>query len=146
MPSPGQDAKILAPRQYADAWARMMVNIWQEKMEAYGVYDTGKLMKSFNDDFLKWGDDKDKGSIIHKFLQYGIYVERGTGKEKNYGNGGDIGEYRENGKERTFRVPKPWLSKKYLYSIFRLGNYFAAHYGNEFCRMIKNTLEEKSNG
>lgn len=134
----GYNVSSTDARQYAEGWMNMMVTIWQEKMQEYEVYDTGALFKSFQTDLSKWADDSDKGSIVHRFLQYGIYVERGHGRELSIGNGGDLGQSPK-------RIPKPWMNKKYLYSIFRLGEYFAANYGNQFCRMIMNTLETKTN-
>lgn len=134
MPQPGNDALNISPQQYAEGWMNMMVNIWREKMQEYEVYDTGTLLRSFETDLSKWTGDK--GSIIHKFLQYGVYVERGHGREISAGNSGDLGQSPK-------RMPKPWLTKKYLYSIHRLSEHFAAQYGNQFCRMIKDTLEEK---
>lgn len=144
MPRPGYDAKVMKPREYADGWSRMMVTIWKEKIEEYMIYDSGDLLHSLNASMDRWTDDKDKGAIVHTFLQYGIYVERGTGREKNYGNSGDIGEFQQSGEERLFRIPKPWMRNKYLYSMFRLGDYFAANYGNQFCAIIKDTLERKA--
>lgn len=121
-------------RQYAEGWMNMMVTIWQEKIQEYEVYDTGALIQSFQTDLSKWADDSDKGSIVHKFLKYGIYAERGHGRiSKN----GDL-------EQSPKRIPKPWLSKKYLYSIFRLGEHFASNYGNQFCRIIKDALEAKT--
>ena len=100
-------------RQYAEGWMNMMVTIWQEKMQEYEVYDTGTLMKSFQMELSKWADDSDKGSIVHKFLQYGIYVERGHGREISIGNGGDIGQspkgYRNPGsRKNTCTVFSVW--------------------------------------
>lgn len=137
MPKAGYDAQVLAPEEYANAWASMMVDIWREKMQEYEVWDSGDLWKSFNDDWVKWNEDTDKGRIIHTFLQYGIYVERGHGREISVGNTGDIGQSPK-------RMPKPWLSKKYLYSVFRLGEHFAANYGNQFCKIIKDTLKNQA--
>ncbi len=130
----GYKASNTDARQYAEGWMNMMVTIWQEKMQEYEVYDTGTLMMSFQMELSKWADDSDKGSIVHKFLQYGVYVERGHGREISVGNNGDIGQSPK-------RMPKPWLTKKYLYSIFRLGDHFAVNYGQQFCRIIKDTLE-----
>ena len=137
MTTPGYNASATNARQYAEGWMNMMVTIWQEKIREYEVYDTGALMQSFQTDLSKWADESDKGSIVHKFLQYGIYAERGHGREISVGNSGDQGQSPK-------RIPKPWLSKKYLYSIFRLGEHFAANYGHQFCKIIKDTLEAKA--
>ena len=125
----------MSARQYAEGWMSMMVTIWREKMDEFGVYDTGTLQRSFQMDLSKWADESDKGSIIHRFLQYGVYVERGTGREISKDNGGNIG------RERT-RFPKPWLTRKYKYSVFRLGEYFAERYVNQFCAMMRDTFQD----
>ena len=124
----------VSAREYADGWMKMMVQIWQEKIREYEVYDTGALMRSFQAELTKWADDKDKGSIVHKFLQYGIYAERGTGREIFKGNKGDI-------EREKVRIPKPWLSNKYKYSVYRLREYFATKYGNQFCAILRDTLQ-----
>lgn len=120
--------------KYADGWRKMMVTIWLEKIREYDVIDTGALMLSFKAGFRNWMPHELKGSIVHEFLYYGIYVERGTGRGMTHGNGGDVGF-------APTRIPRPWMSKRYMYSVFRFQEHFSNKFANDFCRILKETLE-----
>lgn len=130
----GYTAKLMTPHEYASGWMKVMVDIWKKRMQEYEVYDSGALQNSFEMVMKNWGENDTGGSIQHSFLQYGIYVERGTGKGISLGNSGDLGF-------TPVRQPKPWLSTKYRHSIYRLNEYFSEHYGEQFARAIKDTFE-----
>ena len=96
--------------KYADAWAKTMVNIWKDKMNQLKVNDTGALFLSV----MGVSHVKDMtGTIDFKFLEYGLYVDAGTGNGFRRGNGGDLGFH-------PTREPKPWFSKKFYGSYMNL--------------------------
>ena len=64
-------------RQYSAAWYDKMVQIWQDRLLSMGVRDTGALLSSVHgagNSLTEAG-----GTISFQFLQYGIYVDLGTG-------------------------------------------------------------------
>lgn len=72
--------------QYERGWSRMMVDIWREKISQLNITDTGALQGSFHE-LVSSGRVT---TIEHKFLQYGMFVAAGVGKDFAHGNGGDL--------------------------------------------------------
>jgi len=107
---------------YLDAWARMMITIWQEKMIMMNVNDTWELYNSLKSNInIHSGGE---GAMINfSFNEYGIYVNAGTGKEVFRGNPGDI--MRESKK----REVKPWFDKGFYRSVRALREAVARIYG-----------------
>lgn len=68
-----------------------------------------------------------------KFLDYGVYQDRGTGRETPRGNPGDIGRAK-------VRERRPWLSKKFYSSYCRIRDFFADNLGREFCAAVPRIL------
>lgn len=119
--------------QYLRSWSQVMVNIWVEKMAAYKIFDTGSLVES-----VKAFPIKEIGSfkevIEHTFNMYGVYVEKGTGKEISKGNDGDLGFHPE-------RKPRPWLNKKFYYYCMKLAEKMAEIEGKEFIHIMQQVIE-----
>ena len=65
-------------QRFIEGWAKMMVTIWQEKLQLLNVNDTGALQASLQAKVLLEGAKKE---IEHSFLQYGKYQDDGTGRE-----------------------------------------------------------------
>ena len=53
-------------QKYHDAWAKMMVNIWKEKIERLHVIDTYKLHQEITDNVTSSGNELN--TIQHKFM------------------------------------------------------------------------------
>ena len=51
-------------QKYHDAWAKMMVNIWKEKIERLHVIDTYKLHQEITDNVTSSGNELNL-SLIH---------------------------------------------------------------------------------
>lgn len=103
-------------------WAEMMVTIWQDRLTALRVIDTGRLWQSFTHSVRGETDDR---SIVHTFLEYGLYQDMGVGSGYKMSNqGGGVGlrfldaDYRrEHGMTGRTRRPRRWFSKKYYASV-----------------------------
>lgn len=122
---------------YLNAWARTMTNIWMEKLAAYNVRDTGALQISVADNLARALTKNAGGDIEvieHFFNYYGIYVERGTGREIKKGNGGDLGFHPD-------RKKKPWFNKKFYYYCMKLAEKMAEISGKEATHIIQNVIE-----
>lgn len=147
--------------EYERGWAEMMVDIWHEQMSQLKAIDTGRLYAS-----VRWKiKEGEIESIEHQFVQYGIYLETGTGREFGYGRDEASGwldvkdsDYRTAhnldqprkkgpawGGGYTSGQPrqkKPWFDRKYLYSIYRLREVLQKSYGEQFQGLTLKALHE----
>ena len=71
--------------EYEQGWCDLMVDIWHEQMSQLRAIDTGRLYASVRGKITE-GEIE---SIQHQFVQYGLYVEQGTGREFGYGRDSD---------------------------------------------------------
>lgn len=139
--------------KYRDAWAKMMVTIWREKIERLRVIDTYKLHQEITENVTSSGSEL--STIQHKFMEYGIYQDCGTGNGyringkvykdgtigKNKGNLEFLDErYRESRYEP--RKPREWFSRAYFASVMVLKEQMAYMYGEEFCGLLVDKIEE----
>lgn len=118
--------------KWIQGWAKLMVDIWIEKVTRLYIIDTGSLMKSISQDSIS--GSASVISIAHSFLDYGIYVDKGVGKEFRKGNGGDLGFY-------PTREAQKWFSIKYYASFMNLKEYLEKAYADNFVMMMKEALE-----
>ena len=127
--------------KYQDAWAKMMVSIWREKIERLHVIDTYRLHQDMNESLTTSGSEL---SIIqHKFMEYGIYQDVGTGNGYSKGNGGYL-EFLDpaNDNGRKHRKPREWFSRAYFASVMVLKEEMAYMYGEEFTGLLVDKIEE----
>lgn len=105
-------------RQYADDWTAKMVEIWQDRLDMMAVYDTGALRRSVHPNNVHI--DGLSLDVSFSFLQYGIYVERGTGNGYKRGNDGKLQflekKYRKEHGLGKARERRPWFSKSWFIS------------------------------
>lgn len=121
---------------YVKEWASMMINIWQEKMLFLNLQnaDSDSLFQSLQQHIITSG--MGTAVITHFFNFYGIYVDKGTGKEIAKGNSGDLGFTPE-------RQPKPWFNKKFYYYTRKLAERIAEINQQDAAYIIKNVIEGK---
>ena len=127
--------------KYQDAWAKMMVSIWREKIERLHVIDTYRLHQDMNESLTTSGSEL---SIIqHKFMEYGIYQDVGTGNGYSKGNGGYL-EFLDpvNDNGQKHRKPREWFSRAYFASVMVLKEEMAYMYGEEFTGLLVDKIEE----
>ena len=134
-------------KEYLEAWKNTMVNIWRDRMDRLGVFDTGALRGSLVDGTLHMNDME--AQMAFKFLQYGIYVDLGVGNGYYHGNGGDLyfldTTYRHEHKLGEPRKRKPWFSKSWYISVQVLKEKMAHLIGEDFAGMFDN-LNDRERG
>ena len=151
---PRTDAEL---KQYEKEWLDRMIDFWREKMAQLKIIDTGRLYSSLVGSMT----GADNMTLEHRFLLYGIYVERGTGYGYEHNNGGDLG-FLEPGYRHETGLDKPrkrgpkwgggytsgdvrhkreWMERKYYYSVMRLNETLAAHYGEQYKGMVVSYLD-----
>ena len=147
---------------WVDNWAKMMVQIWRDKLEFWNIRRTGTLMGSFTESVTH---DGLAASIVMRFLAYGIYQAYGVGREfstKEKGNYGDLpflGEaYR---REHRLDIPRKvgpawggyytsgdprqrrdWFNPKLFASLMRMKETMAHMVGEEAAAVICEALED----
>lgn len=153
--SDGRPAATAEDRlKYQKEWEKMMITIWREKIMRLHVIDTASLHREITGNTLSSGTDL--ATIQHKFMQYGIYQDCGTGRGYSKGNGGNLSflDPRLRGKDYARkqksgkvtlgepRKPREWFSRAYFASIMVLKEQMAYMYGEEFCGMLVDKIEE----
>lgn len=136
-----------ARRKFVEAWNKTMIDIWQEKIFKYKIYDTGNLYRSIKgegmtDTGIRLGVKADGRfysiELTEAFQEYGIWQDLGTGREKWIGNPSDIGDTTKSGEPRIYRERRPWFSPKYYSSVMNLRDFYAESCGREFVGMFAN--------
>ena len=122
--------------RFVRAYNATMVKIWKEKLQLLGVIDTGRLYNSVIGVSMTADDRFSTVSLKQEFSEYGIYVERGTGRNTPKGNPGDIGKPNP-------RVKKKWMTRKYLASMFNLQEFMADSLGKQICLAVTNVLDRE---
>lgn len=127
--------------KYQDAWSKMMVSIWREKIERLHVIDTYRLHQDMNESLTTSGSELTV--IQHKFMEYGIYQDVGTGNGYSKGNGGNL-EFLDpvNDNGQKHRQPREWFSRAYFASVMVLKEEMAYMYGEEFTGLLVDKIEE----
>lgn len=116
-------------QQYMDAWAKMMITIWQDKMIEKNIRHTGEMLQSFNTE-LYFQANGDVGKIVHTYNYYGRMVDMGVG----------LGVKKADVEESN-RKPREWYGKAYYHSVRVLSEKMAELYGEEFQSIIHQTLQ-----
>lgn len=121
-----QTEQVIRERtQYLEAFDDTMVAIWLEKIQKLGIVDTGALRSSVRALPPIIVSERMRFMLTQEFLEYGLYVDAGTGREVYRGNPGDIGRPK-------VRERKEWFSKKYYASVMNLKEFMAESAGEEF--------------
>jgi len=146
-----QEQAISERAKYVEAWNDTMTKIWQERILKYGVFESPRrrtrtslphLYDSLHQFPVKHDDKYLELAVHFTFPEYGIFQDRGTGREKSLGNPGDIGEYTKSGRERKFRTARPWFSIKWYSSCMNIKEYMAKSIGKEFVGIVSFALSE----
>lgn len=127
-------------KTYSKAWYDKMVEIWRDRIDAMNILDTGALRGSVAGNGFAM--DEMGGQMSFKFLQYGIYVDLGTGKGYKRGNGGDLEflgkDYRKQHNLGKARKKRPWFSTSWYVSNKVIRDVYARLVGEKFVGIMDN--------
>lgn len=120
---------------YTDEWAKTMEVMWRDRINRLGVYHTGALLQSIGGSSVN--HEGPVTVILHRFLQYGIYVDMGVGNGYTRGNGGKLEALDRNSKRYRYdrakhREKRPWFSKPRYSSVMNLRDDLARMIGEKF--------------
>lgn len=125
---------------YSKAWYDKMVEIWRDRIDAMNILDTGALRGSVAGNGFAM--DELGGQMAFQFLQYGIFVDLGTGKGYKRGNGGDLEflgkDYRKQHNLGKARKKRPWFSTSWYVSTKVIRDVYARLVGEKFAGIIDN--------
>ena len=131
------DQRLKERERYVKAFNDTMVKIWKEKIVLLGAVDTKSLLNSVTGVNYTFDDKIINITLEQSFLEYGIYVDAGTGKEVWRGNPGDIGRDK-------LRKEKPWFLRKYTASWLNLRDFLADNIGRDMADTITNALSART--
>lgn len=112
-------------KKYVEAWNKTMIDIWQERINKLKVMDTGALWRSPLQLPVRADGRFYDITLSQNFLEYGLWVDLGVGREVPHSNHGDIG------RDKT-RQRRRWFSVKYYSSVMALRDFMAESLGDEF--------------
>lgn len=122
--------------KYVRAFNSTMVKIWLEQQALLGTIRTGALYQSTVAVSMTHDEKFLSIELVQAFNTYGLFVDRGTGREIARGNGGDLG-FTPN------RKAKPWFSRKYYASVMNIQEFYANNVGRDFCKMVADAFSPK---
>ena len=132
--SAGRTDSAAEVREYGEGWYRMMTRIWTDRIGLMGAIRTGTLRGSVTGAGLSvTGFDM---QATFRFVQYGLYVDAGTGNGYRRGNGGRLEildrEYRQRHGLKRQRKARPWFSRSWRISREVLKDRLAGLMGEAF--------------
>lgn len=121
---------------FAREWHDMMVKIWTDRIQTMDIHRTGTLQHSVHAQGLSVDPEGFSMHAAYRFVEYGIYVDAGTGNGYSRGNGGDlkildpvVRAQRGLGEPRKKRL---WFSVSWEISKKVLSRRLTYDIGNEF--------------
>ena len=130
----GAEASLEERKKFILAFNDTMVKIWKERITLLDVIDTGTLLNSVIGVRCNADGKFLQIELSQAFRTYGLWQDRGVGKEVARGNPGDIGRDK-------MRVAKRWFSLKYFASFYKLREFLSDNVGRQFLGMTSDVFE-----
>lgn len=130
-----EDLRKNQREKFVRAYNDTMVKIWKEKITLLGAIDSGALLNSVAAVRMTADGRFTAIELEQEFLEYGFYVDSGTGKEVALDNGGDIGRDK-------VRKAKPWFFHKYISSVFKIRDFMTESLGMDIADTISTALSK----
>lgn len=102
-----------------EAWANIVIERWETKLQRLNIRHTGKLADSFHQHVVTQANGNPE-LIVFTFEYYGKFVDMGVGR------GVTIEQVASSN-----RRPKPWYSKQFFSQIEKLKDILAEKYGQK---------------
>lgn len=116
-------------RLTAEAWANIVIERWERKIERLGIGSTGALIRSFTQHVRSQADGR-VDLIQFTFEYYGKFVDMGVGRGVKL----DM-------VETSNRRAKPFLSKTFFSQLEKLKDILVDKYGKKAQITIVNEIE-----
>lgn len=133
----------------ADAWVKIVIERWENKIKELNIKHTGKLLDSFHH-FINTQANGDPEKITFTFEFYGKFVDMGVGRGMPHGSRNQLGDSyyskRNNlGQLHSYsRKPKPWYSKVFWSQFQKLKVIVHEKYNQKAQMAIITEIEKKN--
>lgn len=121
-------------QEFSQQWYHMMVQIWRDRLTLANAYNTGALHRSIQPQHLT--QHNLQLTAAFQFLQYGIYVDAGTGRGYTHNNQGNLRilnpTYRKQHHLHQPRRPRPWFSRSWAISVKVMANKMQEILGQQY--------------
>ena len=114
---------------YQEAWAEKMVQIWTDRILMAGAVRTGTLLRSVRQGASSITDAE--SLMTFRFVQYGLYVDRGTGRDYK-------GRDKMKQREKT-----RWFTRSWNISLRVLANYLSNRLGKEYLGLFDDLFDRR---
>lgn len=133
-----------------------MILIWKSRLKKFGLskrqldrrpFRTARLYNLMDKAAPKIANGATDLRFSFSHREYGIYVERGTGRGVFKGNHGDIGRenLRRKRRQRRHRDARPWKTRPLNRSILNLRDFLAESLGIEFVEIVESVSIDHGN-
>lgn len=128
----------------ARAWAQIVLERWEQKMDALNIGYTQQLQDSFLLELVSMGTDVTQ--IAFEFKYYGKFVDMGVGKGVSLGEvRGNVVERRLVGRETgNRRRAKKWYSPVFYTEVAKLRFIMAEKYARNAVMAIVENLDDNA--
>lgn len=121
-------------QEYSREWYNMMTRIWRDRLNMMVRRDTGTLFHSVQNASLQVSGMSVQA--VFRFVEYGLYVDAGTGNGYRRGNGGNLEflnkSYRKIHGMGKPREKRPWFSRSWAISRRVIGDKMQDLIGEKF--------------
>lgn len=144
---PDSSSAIEDRRKYTEDFNQKMIEIWRDRLKKFGLSKesdhplrTAGLFREISKKGLEARNAFTDLRYSFSHREYGIYVERGTGRGVFRGNAGDIGRenLRRKNRIKAGKDVRPWRSRPLRRSLHNLRDFLAESLGIEFVEIIEN--------
>jgi len=131
--------------QTTDAWAQIVLDRWQKKIDQLGIGYSLQLADSLRKEVFNEAGGNAAG-VEFAFLYYGKFVDMGVGKGVDLGSSGDLKvERRLIGRATgNRRVPKKWYSPVFYTEVAKLKFILAEKYAHKGVLSITENLDDNA--
>lgn len=120
-----------------EAWAEIVIEIWEQQVEKMDIKDTGALLDSFyHSVHTNSGGNPER--IEFAFNYYGKMVDMGVGGNVSLQNRDAMKAL-----GKSTRKPKPWYSDTFGYQLHKLGEILSEKYAKKAALNVVETFQQK---
>jgi hypothetical protein len=131
IPATGQTVK-LTQVDTIEAWANIVVQIWEDKVQQLGINDTQTLLNSFAIHVQRAAEGR-VDYVMFAFQYYGRFVDMGVGKYQPFDSISSnlLSKADSWGKQTRSRQPRQWYSKVFYSQLRKLSDILAEKYAHQ---------------
>lgn len=129
------DENLETRRKFVEAYNDTQVRIWKDRIRILKAVDTGSLLRSPLPGLKLYNDDISDVRLSQSFLDYGIWVNFGVGREMPAGK-----RLPEGSSPR--RRAKRWFDRSFYRSVANLRDFMAESFGRSAVGLVANALSD----